>query len=131
MSDKLTNGSHRMPRRQQRKARRIHDLQPLHPDDISLRIDHGHRIICPPHLAGTRSMIDGSKILLDLLQDLCVRGDVEAGVDLAADNDGPQSGRIEHLADTLVAGYSDFLVTGIGEPGRVDERVNVHIRGLD
>lgn len=76
-------------------------------------------------------MIDGPKILLDLLQELRVRGDVKARVGLAADDDGLQSARLKHLADALVAGYCNFLIPGIGEPGWVDKRVVVHIGGLD
>jgi hypothetical protein len=45
-----------MSRRQQSKARRIHQPQRLYADHSGLQVNHRHRIICPAHSAGTRSV---------------------------------------------------------------------------
>lgn len=55
----LTNGSHRMPRRQKWKRARVYDSQILHADDSSFRIHNGVGVVGGAHGAGGSCVVDG------------------------------------------------------------------------
>lgn len=76
-------------------------------------------------------MVDGTEVRLDLLQDIRIRGDIEAGKVFATDDDGLHGIGGEDITDALIGRHGNFLVTRVDQPIGVDERMVVHVGRLN
>ena len=121
-----------MSRRQEWKRAGVNNAQVLRPVDTRLAVYHGHAVVGAAHLAGRGRVVDGHKTGLDIGKDVGVGGHVEAGEvffvvgsDVVLSEDGP------NLAGAFEALDSDFLVRGVGEPIRVENRRVRHVGARD
>lgn len=116
----LTNSALRMPRRQQRKRRRIHNPQSLHTDNPRMRIHNRHWIIHLPHPTRTRRMPILIPSRHDILQNRLVTSDIRAGHGFL-DDDGCHGLRVEEGARALERLDGEFAICGVREVVWVDE----------
>ena len=122
-----------MPRRQERKAARVHDPQALHPPHPRPRVEHRTGIGAITHLTRTTGVENGAETLPHKRQDILIRYDARGrtGEVLPTDKHGRHGRGLEEGARALVARDGDGLVGRVGEPIGVDEWRGAHVGGGD
>lgn len=114
------------------ERRSVNHAQSLNANYARLRVDHGSRVIPPPHAAGTRGVPHRHDGVLDHREDVFVALDLFAGIVLVRmGEDALRKGGREDGADALVSRDRDRLVDWMGEPLRVDEGRVVGVRAPD
>lgn len=118
--DLLTNRARRMPRRQERKRRSIHNPQSLDPNHPRLRVHYRRRIVPSPHSVRGRRMIDRVRIPPQILTDLRLCADIRARERFGANHNALQRPSAKDLPRTPESLHGEIQVA------RVAQQVGVH-----
>ena len=103
-----------MSRRQQRKARSVHNPQAFHPNNPSPRVNNSHSIVPPTHPARARSVPVLETVLHDILQDILIACNVQAGACFLHHVRFHGLG-LEERARALEGLHGELAVCGVGE----------------
>ena len=116
-----------MPRRQQRKRRRVNNPQTLYPKHPSLRIHHRTRIARLPHLTGPGRMVNARRTLHYGGQYILITSYIHAWEDFGPGKDGLYRARLKDLSRAAKSCDGDLLVSRVGQPIRADDRIDICI----
>jgi hypothetical protein len=101
-----------MSRRQQRKARSVHNPQAFHPNNLSPRVNNSHPIVPPTHPARARSVPVLETVLHDMLQNRLITRNVQAGA-CFLHHERFHGLRLEERAGALEGLHGEFAICGV------------------